>query len=67
MPAGAKVSKVEIVPHEGKPQAWEHEVVRTAEGEAVQIHIGDCRFEAMYYRITCSLWRPPAIISPRVR
>lgn len=55
LPPGAKLRRVEMVPHEGEPRPWEYESIETEEGPGIRMHISDCGEEALCYRVAYTL------------
>lgn len=51
LPPGARVERVEMVPHDGDAVPREHEMVRTSEGVGIRMHIEDCGEAALFYRV----------------
>ena len=55
VPPGARVTGVEMVPHDGEPRPWDHRLAESAEGAEVEMFVEDCGKEAMCYRIRYEL------------
>ena len=51
LPPKAKVSVVEMVPHQGKKVKWPAETIMMENGDCVKMKVEDCGGRALYYRI----------------
>lgn len=51
LPTNARITAVEMVEHDGAIHPWQYTTIDGLEHPTIEMHLQDCGFEPMYYRI----------------